>query len=288
MDWRLVLQSVIGGLFNGSLYGVAAVGLALVFGVAKIVNLAHGAFILLGMYLVYVLHDWTSLDPFLLAFAAILGGLAVGWLVQRVLLARLMATGQDGPLLVTLGLWIAIEAVCSMVFGSNPKTVESGLSDATFSIGPANFYWSRLVVLALAVAFTVGLHWLLQHTDLGRGIRAVSQDTTAAQLMGLSVGGLLAATMALGAAAAFFAGALSATLVPITPGAATNLLLMSFVAAVLGGLGNIKGAFVGGVLIGVVEGVGSLFLPGTMKVFIVFLVFIGFLLFRPEGLRRRA
>lgn len=288
MDWRLILQSVIGGLFNGSLYGVAAIGLALVFGVAKIVNLAHGAFILLGMYLVYIVNRETHVDPFVLTLAAVLGGLAVGWLVQRFLLERLMATGQDGPLLVTLGLWIAIEALCAMAFGSKPRTVDSALSDATFSIGPANFYWSRLLVLALALAFTLGLQWLLQHTDLGRGIRAVSQDATAAQLMGLSVGNLFAVTMALGAAAAFFAGALSATLVPITHAASTNLLLMSFVAAVLGGLGNVRGAFVGGILIGIVEGVGSLFLPGTMKVFIVFFVFISFLLFRPEGLRRRA
>ena len=287
MDWRLILQSVIGGLFNGSLYGVAAIGLALVFGVAKIVNLAHGAFILLGMYLVYVLNSWTGVDPFVLTIAAVLGGLVVGWLVQRLLLARLMPTGPDGPLLVTLGLWIAIEAICAMAFGSKPRTVSSALSDATFSIGPANFYWSRLIALVLALVFTLGLHWILQNTDLGRSIRAVSQDATAAQLMGLSVGSLLAATMALGAAAAFFAGALSVTLVPITHGASTNLLLMSFVAAVLGGLGNVKGAFAGGILIGIVEGIGSLFLPGTMKVFVVFFVFISFLLFRPEGLRRR-
>jgi branched-chain amino acid transport system permease protein len=288
MDERMVLQSIIGGLFSGSLYGVAAVGLALVFGVAKIVNLAHGAFILIGMYLVYVLHRVTSIDPLLLSFTAIAVGIVIGYLVQRLLLSRLMAGGQDGPLLVTLGLWIAIEATCAMIFGSRPHNVTSWLSTETFSLGGAHFYWSRLVVLGLALAFTLGLHWLLQGTDLGRGIRAVSQDPLAAQLMGLNVGALLAATMAIGAAAALFAGGLSASLVPVAHGAATNLLLMSFVAAVLGGLGNVTGAFVAGTAIGVVEGVGSLFLPGTMKVFVVFVVFIGCLLFRPQRVGSKA
>jgi branched-chain amino acid transport system permease protein len=287
VDERLVLQSVIGGLFNGTLYGVAAIGLALVFGVAKIVNLAHGAFILVGMYLVYVLNRATDWDPLILVVPTILGGLVLGYVVQRVLISRLMG-GGDGPLLVTLGLWIAIEAVCSMVFGSQPQNVSSALSTRTFSVGGANFYWSRLAVLALAVLFTLALQWVLQRTDLGRGIRAVAQDPLAAQLMGLNVSRLFAATMALGAAAAFFAGGLSASVVPVSPGVATNLLLMSFVAAVLGGLGNISGAFAAGTAIGVVEGVGSLFLPGTMKVFVVFIVFVLCLLLRPEGLRRKA
>ncbi|GAW49159.1 MULTISPECIES: branched-chain amino acid ABC transporter permease [unclassified Nocardioides] len=287
MDDRLVLQSVIGGLFNGTLYGVAAIGLALVFGVAKIVNLAHGAFILVGMYLVYALNRATGWDPLLLVVPTIVGGLVLGYVVQWLLISRLMGRG-DGPLLVTLGVWIAIESLCSMIFGSQPQNVTSALSTRTFSIGAANFYWSRLAVLGLAVAFTLALAFVLQRTDLGRGIRAVAQDPLAAQLMGLNVARLLAATMALGAGAAFFAGGLSASVVPVAPGVATNLLLMSFVAAVLGGLGNIGGAFAAGTVIGVIEGVGSLFLPGTMKVFVVFVVFIVCLLVRPEGLRRRA
>lgn len=287
MDAQLVVQSVVGGLFAGSIYGVAATGMALVFGVAKIANLAHGAFILVGMYVVYVVSGLIPIDPLLLGFAAIPVGLLVGWLVQRGLINRLMPRGADGPLLVTLGIWIALESVVTMIFGSTPHLVNSALSSVTFSVGEASFYWSRLAVLALAIAFTLGLQAVLRRTDLGRSIRAVSQDPVASRLMGLNVGAVLAAAMALGAAAALYAGALSSVVIPVSHVAATNLLLVSFVASVLGGLGNVTGAFVGGIAIGVVEGIGSLFLPGTMKVLVVFAAFILCLLLRPEGLGKR-
>ncbi|GHH63430.1 branched-chain amino acid ABC transporter permease [Streptosporangium violaceochromogenes] len=287
MDWQLVTQSLGGGILTGSVYGVAAVGLALVFGVVGVVNFAHGAMIMLGMYVVWYLHQWTSLDPFLLSLVAAVVGLGLGWFIQYVLVNKVMGTGQEGPLLVTVGISLIFVAVAEFVFSSNPRSVKPSYGDATFSVGPAQFSVTRLIAMLAAVAFTLALHNVLRKTDLGRSIRAVSQNRTAAQLMGLNVATVYAAAMALGAASAFFAGGVSASLLPVTPNAGLSLMLMSFVAAVLGGLGSIRGAFAAGIIVGLAEGAGALLLEGTLKTLVVFALFVLVLLLRPEGVFKR-
>lgn len=284
MDLRLILQSLLGGVLTGSIYGVAAIGLALIFGVVKIVNFAHGVMLTAGMYTVWFLHEWTSIDPFVLAIAAAGAGLVVGYALHITLLDKVVPYGEHGPVLVTLGVSLVAQAVAEIAFTSNPRTLTAAYARETISIGEAQFRLTRVVALAAALAFTLGLQAVLRHTDLGRSIRAVAQDATAAQLMGMNVTRMFAAAVALGTAAAFFAGGISAVLLPVTPAAGTPLLLMSFVAAVMGGLGNIRGAFVAGILIGFTEGLGSLFVDGTLKTVAVFLLFIGVLLTKPEGL----
>jgi branched-chain amino acid transport system permease protein len=287
VDWQLVTQSLGGGILNGSVYGVAAVGLALVFGVVGVVNFAHGAMIMLGMYAVWYLHQWTGVDPFVLALVAAAVGLVLGWFIQRVFINKVMSSGQEGPLLVTVGISLIFVAVAELVFSSSPRSVKPSYGDATFPVGPAQFSLTRLIAMLAAIAFTIVLHNILQKTDLGRGIRAVSQNRTAAQLMGLNVPAVYAAAMALGVAAAFFAGGVSASLLPVTPNAGLSLMLMSFVAAVLGGLGNIRGAFAAGIIVGLAEGVGALLLEGTLKTLVVFALFVLVLLLRPEGVFKR-
>jgi branched-chain amino acid transport system permease protein len=287
VDWKLITQSLGGGVLTGSIYGVAAIGLALVFGVMNVVNFAHGVMIMLGMYVVWYVYQWTSIDPFLLAVVAAVVGLALGWLLQRIFVNKVMDGGQEGPLLVTVGISLVFQALAELVFTSNPRSVNPSYLDATFSVGPAQFRLTRLIAMIAAIAFTILLHHLLKKTDLGRGIRAVSQDRTAAQLMGLNVTTYYAAAMAIGTAAALFAGGVSAPLLPITPTAGVPLLLMSFVAAVLGGLGSIRGAFAAGILVGVAEGIGALVLEGTLKTLAVFALFVVVLLVRPEGVFKR-
>lgn len=287
MSLQLVLQSLGGGFLNGSVYGIAAVGLGVVFGVVRVVNFAHGVMIMLGMYAVWFLAQWTPIDPVILALAAIPVGVAVGWAIQSFLLNDVMESGEEAPLLTTLGIALLVEAGAEILFTSNPRSVNSGLFDSTISLGPAQFNSVRVVALLAAIIFTLGLGWVLRSTDLGRGIRAVSQDYQAAQLMGLNIRHMYGAAYGIGIGAAMFAGGLSAPLLAISPSAGTPLLLMSFVAAVLGGLGNIRGAFFAGILVGVVEGAGALFLPGTLKTLAVFIFFVLILLLRPQGLFRR-
>lgn len=287
MDARLITQSLGGGILTGSVYGVAAIGLALIFGVVKIVNFAHGVMLMAGMYTVWFLHEWTSIDPFVLAVVAAGVGLVVGYILHVTLLDKVVTYGEHGPVLVTLGVALVAQAVAEIAFTSNPRTIQASYASETFSIGSGQFRVTRLVALLAAALFTVGLQFVLKKTDLGRSIRAVAQDRTAAQLMGMDVTRMFAAAVAMGTAAAFFAGGISASLIPVTPSAGTPLLLMSFVAAVMGGLGNIRGAFVAGILVGFAEGVGSLFLDGTLKTLAVFALFVGVLLTKPEGLFAR-
>lgn len=287
MSLQLIVQSIGGGLLTGAVYGIAAVGLALVFGVMKVVNFAHGVMIMLGMYAAWFLTEWTSLGVFLVVPLAIPVGVALGWLIQYFLLDDVMESGEEAPLLVTLGLALIIEAGAQIFFTSNPRSLTSQLFDFTVSVGPAQFRFVRIATFVAALLFALLLGAVLRNTDLGRGIRAVSQDRQAAQLMGFNVRRTYGAAYGLGTGAAFFAGGLAAPILSISPSAGTPLLLMSFVAAVLGGLGNIRGAFLAGILVGVAEGLGALFLPGTMKTLLVFGLFILVLLLRPEGLFRR-
>jgi len=186
-----------------------------------------------------------------------------------------------------MGVSLVAVAVAEFIFSSNPRSVEPSYGDATFSVGPAQFSLTRLIAMLAAIVFTGVLHCIMQKTDLGRGIRAVSQNRTAAQLMGLNVAGVYATAMAIGIAAAFFAGGVSSTLLPVTPNAGLSLMLMSFVSAVLGGLGSIRGAFAAGIIVGLAEGVGALVLEGTLKTLVVFALFVAVLLLRPEGVLKR-
>lgn len=287
MDSRLILQSLGGGILTGSVYGVSAIGLALIFGVVKIVNFAHGVMLMAGMYTVWFLHEWTSIDPFVLAGAAAGVGLVIGYVLHVTLIDKVVPYGEHGPVLVTLGVSLVAQAIAEIAFTSNPRTLRAAYMDQTISIGEAQFRLTRIVALGAALGFAIGLQAILRRTDLGRSIRAVAQDATAAQLMGMNVTGMFASAVALGTAAAFFAGGVSAVLLPVTPAAGTPLLLMSFVAAVMGGLGNIRGAFVAGILIGFAEGLGSLIVDGTLKTVAVYILFIGVLLARPQGLFAR-
>lgn len=287
MDARLIVQSIGGGILTGAVYGVAAIGLALIFGVVKIVNFAHGVALMAGMYTVWFLHSWTSINPFVLAVVAAMIGAVVGFVVHIALIDKVVTFGEHGPVLVTLGISLIAQALAEIAFTSNPRSLQSALSSATFSVGPGQFRVTRLIALVAAVLFTIGLQYMLRRTDLGRSVRAVAQDRVAAQLMGMNVRNTFAIAVGLGTAAAFFAGGVSAALIPITPAAGMSLLLMSFVAAVMGGLGNIWGAFMAGILVGAAEGIGSLFLEGTLKSLAVYVMFALVLLTRPEGLFRR-
>lgn len=284
MDSQQVIQSVGGGLLTGAVYGISAVGLAIVFGVLRIINFAHGAMIMLGMYAVYAVTSEIPIDPYFLACAVAIVGAALGWLLYRVLVDKIIEGAPEGPLLITLGAALVLQALVEIIFSSDPLTVEVSYNTHFVDAGPAQFRLARIVTLVCAVLFTLAVHFVLQRTSLGRRVRAVAQDRTAAVLMGFDVRSTYAVAFAGGTGAAFFAGGVVAPVVSITPVIGTHLLLMSFVAAVLGGLGNVNGAFLSGIVVGLVEGVGALFLSGTLKTLAIFVVFIVALVLRPEGL----
>lgn len=283
-DSGLVTQSIVTGLLLGGVYALVSVGLTLIFGVLGIVNFAQGAMLTLALYLVYAMTSSWGLPVYVAMLVAVPLMFGFGVLVQTFLLNRLTMEGNhEGPLLVTLGLSLLIGNVLLMIFGGRPARV-AGSIDGSFRVLGAVVTWERLVAFigALLVALTLTL--VLKRTSFGLSIRAVSSSVQGAQLVGVNVRRVYAFTFGIGAACVGVAGGLLAPFLSLTPSVGEQFTILAFVIVVLGGLGNVTGAVVGGLVIGLVQTVGALYLPGTGSLILVFLVFVLVLLFRPQGI----
>ena len=283
-DPGLVTQAIATGILLGGVYALVSVGLTLIFGVLGIVNFAQGSMLALAMYLVFALVDSAGLPVYVATVLAVPVMFAIGYGLQLSLLNKLTMSGNhEGPLLVTLGLSLLIVNVLLMVFSGRPKSVGSGLGGSLHVLG-ALLSWERIVAFLGAVAVTVALTVILQRTSFGLSIRAVASNPGGAMLVGVNVGRVYALTFGIGSACVAVAGGLMAPLVSLTPTVGEEFTILAFVIVVLGGLSNVVGAMVGGLLIGLVQTVGSLYLPGTGSLILVFGVFVLTLFLRPQGI----
>lgn len=283
-----LLQSLVDGLLLGSVYGVAAMGLTLIWGVMRVINLTHGPLIVVGMFATYLLFTHLGLNPYLgLVLVAILGllaGLAVYFIaVQRVINAPYLSS-----LLSTYAVSMILIGVGTFVFTSSPQNVDYTLG--TWGLGALSVPGNR-VVGAITAFIVAGLLYLfLNRTRPGKAIRAVANNRAAAELMGIPSNRILALSFGIGAMLAVVAGGVIATFFPFTVLSGSDYQLKSFVIGVLGGLGNPIGALVGGLLLGIVEGVVPMFMPVGWVPVLEFGLFIAALVFFPNGLfgaRRR-
>lgn len=283
-DSGLVTQSVVTGLLLGGVYALVSIGLTLIFGVLGIVNFAHGAMLSLAMFLVYWLASTVGLPVYIATVVAVPVMLAFGYAVQSVLLNKLtMAGSHEGPLLVTLGLSLLIVNLLLMIFGGRPLSVPDTVSGSVRIFGAVASY-ERLIAFAGALLVAVALTMVLRKTSFGMSIRAVAANSQGAALVGVNVGRIYALTFGIGAACVAVAGGLLAPFMSLTPTVGEEFTILAFVIVVLGGLGSVVGAMVGGIVIGLVQTVGALYLPGTGSLILVFAVFVLVLLFRPQGL----
>ena len=280
----LVTQSIATGLLLGGVYALVSVGLTLIFGVLGIVNFAQGAMLTLAMYLVYELVTAGGVPLYLATLLAIPVMFLFGVVVQAALLNRLTVAGnEEGPLLVTLGLSLLIGNVLLMVFGGRPKRVPSSV-DGSFHVLGAIVSWERLIAFVGALVVAGVLTLILRGTSFGLSIRAVSANTQGASLVGIDVRRIYAMTFGIGSACVAVAGGLMAPFLSLTPTVGEQFTILAFVIVVLGGLGSVTGAVVGGLVIGLVQTVGALYLPGTGSLILVFAVFVLVLFFRPQGM----
>jgi len=283
-DSDLVTQTVVSGLLLGGVYVLVSLGLTLIFGVLGIVNFAQGAMLAMAMYLVYFMVSSTGMNPY---FAVVLSApimFGFGWLVQSVLMNRLITDeGHSRPLLVTLGLSLLITNTLLMVFGGRPQSVPSPYSGSVQVLG-AIADVPRLIAFVGAVAVAAGLILILRKSPLGLAIRAVAANGTGASLVGVNVKRIYAMTFGLGAASVGVAGGLLAPFTSLVPSAGDQFTTLAFVIVVLGGLGSVPGALVGGIFIGLLQTVGSLFFPGSGPLLLVFGMFLLVLFLRPQGL----
>lgn len=284
LEYDILLPSVLNGLTTGAVYALIALGLTLIYGVLHIINFAHGAALMVALYAVYWLKTGLDVDPYLALPLVVAGMFAFGYALQRAVITRASHGKDENILLVTLGVSIVLENLALLWFKSDTRTIETAYTFTTVPIGPAFIALPKLIAFGGALLACALMLWVVQRTDLGRAIRAVAREKQGAKLMGIDVDHVYAMSFGIGLACL---GAAAAFLLPayyVNPQVGSGFVLVAFTIVVLGGMGSFSGALVGGLLIGVVESLGGLFLGESLGQIGIFLIFIAVLLFRPQGL----
>ncbi len=281
---ELYVQAFINGILTGGVYSLMAVGLSLIFGVMRVINFAHGDMMVWGMYLSLWLFTTLGLDPYL---SIPLTGAVVfllGAAIQRGLVNRILAAPHEMQILLMMGVALVLENLALMVWGPDPRRVNVSYGLSTFWMGPIVVDLPRLVTFALALALALCLYLFLRRTDLGRMIRAASDNQTGALLVGTDITKVFTLAFGVGAACVGAAGSLMTPLLPFTPSSGLLFTMTSFNIVIIGGMGNLLGAFVGGLLVGVSESLGAVLLVPSLKEIVGFVLLVVILLFRPQGL----
>lgn len=279
----IVTQAVITGILTGGIYGLVAMGLTLIFGVLDVVNFAHGAFLALALFITYGVVQVTGLHPYLALVVVVPVMFCIGWIAQYAVLNRTMGRPLENQLLITLGFALLIENGLLLFLGGNPHSVHLPGNRGLPLLG-AVADLSRVLAFVAAVVLAGVLYVILQRTRIGTAIRAVAANRQGASLVGVDVRKVYAFTFALGTACAGAAGTLVAPFTTIQPTAGQMFNIIAFVVVVLGGMGNVLGALAGGLLIGLTEQLGGVYLPGQSQLLLVFIVFVLVLFLRPQGL----
>jgi len=279
------IQAILNGLLTGALYGLIAMGMALIFGVMRIVNFAHGAFLMLGMYASYVLFQTTGISPyygFPLVGAVLF---VIGYATYMGLLRPIRGQVDFMVILLTMGLALIITDGVQLTFGADYHQINIPLLSKNIRLGSqisANAPW--LVSFALAAVLALALYFVVTHTMFGRAARAIAQNRYAAPLMGINVNRVQAISFAIGSAAAGIAGALLLPVFYLFPEVGDQFMLKSFVMVVLGGMGSIQGAVIAGLVLGVVESLTSLYWGNEWALAVDFVIFILVLSAKPSGI----
>ncbi|RTZ41560.1 branched-chain amino acid ABC transporter permease [Candidimonas sp. SYP-B2681] len=278
-------QNLSNGILIGTVYALIGIGLSLVFGVMRIINFAHGDFVVIGMYLAVVLNGLLGWDPYLSLVIAMPAGYVLGYLIQRVILNRIVDAPPETTMLATLGLSLIIANVLLLIFGGEPKSVRVSYASDVIPLGQVNI--SVILLFAgLATTIVTGLLYLiLNRTEIGRAIRATSENRLGAELSGINSRRIQAIVFGIGMMLAVTAGVTLIPLLfasPVTTGGLFTL--KAFVVTVLGGLGNIGAAIAGGIVLGLVEIFGASYLASEYRDAYGLVAFLIILLMKPEGL----
>ena len=280
-------QLVFSGLLIGSIYALMSMGLTLIFGVLRIVNFAHGEFLMIAMYGAWAVTAFLGLNPYF-AIVAVVPAMALFGVVVHQLIIN---PGVDKPHLVlvfaTMGLSILMQNVALMFFSADLFDVPPMFGGQSIVIGPFYFKVELLVGFLIAVISTISLRWTINSTYLGKAIRATVQDSEAAMLMGIPVPRIFMIAFASGSALVGLAGCVMMPLFSVFPTVGLNFVLIAFVIVVLGGLGSIEGALLGGMCIGIVQSVSSYYIAPAYGQLFFFVLFLLIMIFRPEGLLGR-
>jgi len=281
---EIVMEAVSNGLLTGAVYGLVALGLTLVYGVLHIINFAHGALLTLAMYAAWVAWSAFGLDPYIAIIPLVPLFFALGYGVQRFIIGPASRGDDSNILLVTLGLSIVLENTMLAVFRSDTLTVQVPYAMEVIEVGPMLLSFPRVVGFGVAFVVAAILFVILTMTDTGRAIRAVAKERTGAALVGIDVNHVYAVTFGICAACLAVAACLLLPSFYVNPRVGNAFVLVAFTIVVLGGMGSVPGALLGGLVIGVVESVSGLYFGDSLGQLGIFVIFILVLLFRPTGL----
>jgi branched-chain amino acid transport system permease protein len=280
----ILAQAVVNGLLIGGVYALVSIGVTLIFGVVKIVNFAQGEFVMIGMYISYFLATYFGVDPLLSLFVSMPALFVAGVLIQHFMIRRVLALGDMPQIFLTFALSLLLLNVALLLFTANYRTVETPYSEAAIHIGPIYIAVAKLIAFAVAMALSAALGLFLRSTDLGKAMRAAAQNPDVAMLMGINTDRVFSAAVGVSLALAGAAGSLLMPFYPAYPMVGQVFVLMAFVAVVLGTLGNVTGALIASLMMGVAESLGIQFVGADSGLIVVFLMLLATLAVRPSGL----
>ncbi len=285
---EMFIQMLVAGILIGGVYALIGLGMTLIMGVMRIINLAHGQLMMVAMYITFSLFQFFELDPYFALLVAMPALFLLGVAIQKYFLNPLLKIDSVIPqnqILMTVGIGIVLTETIRFIFRSDYKSVKTSYSTATFMIGNISWNVPMFVAFGLAVLLTTGLFFFLLKTDAGRSVRATAQNKDAAMIMGINAEWITQLTYGLGAAMAAAGGTLLLPIYYLYPDVGGQFTLKAFIITVLGGMGSTVGAIMGGLVLGVAETLGATYISMDLKDAFGMVIFVLVLIFMPGGLK---
>jgi branched-chain amino acid transport system permease protein len=284
----MIGQVLVNGILLGGIYALVSLGLTLIFGVMRIINFAHGQFLMLAMYATYWLFQLYGMDPYVSILIVVPLMLVIGMGAYRMIIQPIIDASEMTHVFATLGLNLSLQGIALFLWQGDFRGIRTSYSSLVIHLGPLYINIPRLIIFLCAIAAILALFLFLKKTYTGKAIRASAQKRVAAQLMGVNLSKIYMIAFGIGIAIVGLTGAVLMPIYEVFPSVGSLFALVAFVVVVLGGLGNLGGALVGGIVIGVVESVSGVFIAPALKEGVYFIIFVIILLLRPTGIFGKA
>ena len=280
----ILLQFIVNGLLLGGIYALISIGLTLIFGVVRVINFAHGEFLMLSMYRTYFSYTYLGLNPYLSLLIGVPLMFLAGMAIDQIIIRPLREAPAYMQVFATVGLSIVLLNLALFLFTGDYQSIHMAFAEKTFHLGSLSLSYAKLIIFFAAILVSVGLFLLLQYTNIGKQIRAIAQDRMAAKLMGINLNRIYMLTFGIGTALVAIAGGLILPVYYVFPSVGVYFVLTAFVVVVLGGMGNMVGALLGGFIIGIADSLSGYYIDPSLKEVVSFIIFLIVLLIRPSGL----
>lgn len=284
----MLAQVLLDGIIMGGIYALVSLGLTIIFGVMRIINFAHGEYLMLGMYASFWLFQIFGVDPYVSILVVVPLMFVVGLISFRLIIQPILGASEMAHVFATLGLSIVLQGLALYFWQADFRAVRTVYSSVLIKMGPVFMNLPRFVAFLMAIVTVVALHLFFKKTYVGKAIRAAAQNAMSAQLMGVNLKRIYMISFGIGIAVVGLAGAILLPVYEVFPTIGSLFVMVTFVVVILGGLGSIPGALVGGLLIGVIESTSGFFLAPALKEGVYFIIFVLLLLLKPTGIFGRA